>query len=427
MRVILIHHRLGGYSSHHFNEAHGFMRELERRGDQLVLLVNAQAPAGIVGELQAQAVLDDPTFRLEWSFEERSSRFRKMLHRWVDPLLKADDRLLLTISTQLEAHALTLWSQELPRRKRPWIVILFVSDRWNRSGSDEYERQASEFRKLKAAIGTLQAEDSARILFWALTDPLAAELSELLGTSVEVSPIPQILRLPDRRQATLLPHAADSIDTVPRSGDPQSSSTMRSEPPPQRVAILGGTRREKGSYLIPEIVRACRQLLNVEFLVQLTNNTLTAEETEILARVAEEPGVTVIRDAMSLVEYEAALTVSDIALFPYEVLPYRQRISGVFAEAAACGKPVVATAGTWMAGEIEAGRAAGVIAEDLRPGSIAGAIARCLAEGEPLRQAAQAAAAGWRKRDLTAFIDFMETQIILRSREAPSRRAWWRF
>ena len=46
MRVILIHHRLSGYSSHHFNEAKGFRRELERRGDQLILLVNAQAPSG---------------------------------------------------------------------------------------------------------------------------------------------------------------------------------------------------------------------------------------------------------------------------------------------------------------------------------------------------------------------------------------------
>jgi hypothetical protein len=417
MRVILIHHRLGGYSSHHFNEAHGFMRELGRRGDELILLVNAQAPPGIVAELRARAVFDDPTFRLEWSFEERSRRFRKMLHRHVDPLLKGGDRLLLTISTQLEAHALTLWSRELPRRKKPWIVILFLSDRWNRSGRDEYERQASEFHKLQSAIASLPEEDAARILFYALTDPLAAELSELLGTRVDVSPIPQPLRLPDYRQPAPSLHAEATTDTVLPSGDAPSPGSLISASHPPRVAILGGTRREKGSYLIPEIVRACRPLVSVEFFVQLTNNTLTAEDAEIVARIAEEPEVTVIREAMSLAEYEAALAVSDIALFPYEVIPYRQRISGVFAEAAASGKPVVATAGTWMAGEIESGRAAGAISEDLRPESFARAIARCVGEIETLQSSAQAVSVAWRDRGLSAFVDFMEREISRRSRD----------
>src|SRR5258708_32933133 len=81
MKVICIHHRLVGYSSHHFNEAHGLMRELGRRGRELILLVNVQASPRIVAELNADAVLDDPTFRLEWSFEVRSRRFKDVLHR----------------------------------------------------------------------------------------------------------------------------------------------------------------------------------------------------------------------------------------------------------------------------------------------------------------------------------------------------------
>src|SRR5258708_4569192 len=303
MKVICIHHRLVGYSSHHFNEAHGLMRELGRRGRELILLVNVQASPRIVAELNAHAVLDDPTFRLEWSFEERSRRFQDVLHRRVDRLLKAGDCVLLTVSTQLEAHALTLWLQELPHRKKPWIVILFVSDRWNRSGRDEYERQIGEFRKLSAAISSLPLEDAHRILFCSVTDPLAEELSELLGTKVEVAPIP-------------LPLAAVQL-----------SNPARAVPQLPRVAILGGTRREKGSYLIPEIIRACRPLVPVEVLVQLTNNTLTAEEAEVLGEIAEEPGVSVIREAMSLAEDEAALNDSDIALFPYELLPYRKRSS----------------------------------------------------------------------------------------------------
>ncbi len=87
----------------------------------------------------------------------------------------------------------------------------------------------------------------------------------------------------------------------------------------------------------------------VEFLVHLANNTLTAEEAEQLAQIAEEPQVIVIREPMSLPEHDVALNSADIGLFPYEVFPYRKRNSGVFAEAAAYGKPVV---GEFLAGEL---------------------------------------------------------------------------
>jgi glycosyltransferase involved in cell wall biosynthesis len=392
MKVICIHHRLASFSSHHFNEAHGFMLEFGWRGKELVVLANVQAQPRIVAELKAHAVLDDPTFRLEWSFEERSRRFLDMLHRQVDRFVKAGDCVLLTVSTQLEAHALTRWLGELPRRKKPWIVILFLSDRWNRSGPEEYERQIAEFRKLSAAISALIPEDSRRVIFCTLTDLLAEELSELLGTKVEVAPIP--------------------LDY----GDPRVYGSVKPASPLPRVAILGGTRREKGSHLIPDIIRACRSDVQVEFMVHLTNNTLTAEEIERLSLIAEEPRVSVIREALPLEGYKTALDSADIALFPYEVIPYRKRPSGVFAEAVAYGKPVVATPGTWMAEQIRAGRAAGTISEDLRPDSIARAVAQCVADLGPLQRSAQALSFEWRRRaSLSAFVDFVETQIALRS------------
>lgn len=403
MKYILLHHRLGGYSSHHFNEAQGFMHEFVRRGKELILLVSTQAEPRIVAQLEARAVLDDPTFRLEWSFEERSRRFLGMLHRQVDPIVKSGDCVLSTISTQLEAHALTLWLQELPRRKKPWIVVLFLSDRWNRSGREEYERQIAEFRTLRDAISSLDAEDARRVIFCTLTDLLADELSELLGTKVDVAPIP-------------LPY-----------GDAQVHSSAKPDSSLPRVAILGGARREKGSYLIPDIVRACRSHMPVEFLVHLTNNTLSAEEATRLALIAEEPQVSVISEAMTMLEYQAALRSADLALFPYEVIPYRKRPSGVFAEAVAFGKPVVVTRGTWMAEQIDAGRAAGTIFEDLRPDSIARAIASCVEHLESLRRSAQALSSEWRRTSsLPAFVDFVETQMTLRSQdEKPARWFLW--
>ena len=404
MKIICIHHRLAGFTSHHFNEAYGLMRDFERRRKELIMLVNIDASAQIGRELNAFPVLDDPTFRLEWSFEERSRRFREMLHKHVDRRLNGGDWVLITVATQLEADALTRWLQELPRRKKPWIIILFLSDRWNRAGRDEYDRQVAEFRILKSAITSLTSDDTRRMLFFTLTDLLAEELSELLGAKVDVAPIPLhygVLPLCDRYEITV-------------------ASTPR-------IAILGGARREKGSYLIPDIVRACQSRVHVEFLVQLINNTLTAEEFGELTLVADEPRVSVIREAMPLTDYQAALNSSDIALFPYEPNPYRKRTSGVFGEAVAFGKPVVVTAGTWMAEQIEAGRAAGTISEDLRPDSIADAVARCVADLDRLQPSAQALSSEWRSKvSLPAFVDLIETEVALRSQlTKPSRWFFW--
>jgi glycosyltransferase involved in cell wall biosynthesis len=400
VKFISIQHRLGGYSSHHFNEAYGFKRQFARRGKEFVVLANINAQPHVVRELDARPVFDDPTFRLEWSFEERSRRFVAMLHEHVDRLVKADDCVMVTIATQLEAHALIRWFHDLPERKKPWVVVLFISDRWNRGGRDEYDRQIAEFAKLRESISHLSPKHESRFIFCALTDLLADELSGLLGVTVRPAPMPL-----DYGQQ----------QTVSRSAIP-------------RVAILGGTRREKGSYLIPDIIRATRSRVDVEFLVHLTNNTLTAGEAAQLATIANEPGVIVIHEALTLDDYEAALSSADVLLFPYESIPYRKRTSGVFGEAVAFGKPVVVTPGTWMADQIAGGRASGTIAVDIRPTSIVEALAACLANLESHRASAESLSNDWRKTiSLSAFVEFMESEIATRTPpEQKSRRRFWR-
>src|SRR5205807_1020231 len=157
----------------------------------------------------------------------------------------ADHCVLITVSTQLEAHALTCWLAALPSARKPWVVTLFLSDRWNRSGQAEYERQVAEFRKLAASIASISPMDAHRLMFFAVTESLAEELTGLLGTPVAVAPMP--------------------IPCV----DPEEYFAARHVPGPPRVAILGGLRAEKGSYLVPSIVRACRSQVPVEFLVHL--------------------------------------------------------------------------------------------------------------------------------------------------------------
>jgi glycosyltransferase involved in cell wall biosynthesis len=415
LKFICIHPRFASLTSHHFNESWGFMQEFRRRGKEFLLLINVNASQRIAAEFGARAVIDDPTFRLEWSFQERSRRFLDMLHAEVDADLAADDCVMLTVSTQLEAHALVCWLRELPREKKPWVFILFLSDRWNRSGRDEYERQVGEFHILNAEIAKLTPEDAHRLLFCTLTDLLAEELTELLGTKVGVAPIP----LPYDE-----PGAEASVETLNTLRPPLPLRLLRglrglwvsSATRLPRVAVLGGMRREKGSYLVPDIIRACRAYVQVEFLIHLENNGLSTEDAARVRRVAKERHVVAIPGQVSMPAYHAALKSADIALFPYEIISYRKRNSGVFAEAVAYGKPVVAPRGTWMAQQIEAGRAAGSISEDLRPDSVARAVADCVRHLESLRQSALTKSAAWRKTTgIPAFVDFVEEQLARRS------------
>jgi glycosyltransferase involved in cell wall biosynthesis len=403
VKFITLHHRLGGYTSHHFTEAHGLIAECARRGRKLELLIHRHAPREIVRALGAKAVFDDPTFRREWSFEERSDRFVAMLHEHVDRRVRAGDCVMTTIATQLEAHALTRWLVELPRRRKPWVVITFLSDRWNRGTREEYDRQLAEFRKVRELLAAISTDDAHRLLFFAVTEPLAAELTGMLGRPVDYAPMPQAY--------------SDPLPKVPNARP--------------RIAVLGGMRAEKGSYLVPDIVRACSARLDVEFLVQLMNNSLSEEEAARIARIAAEPNVVVIPDAVKQEDYIAALSTADLALFPYEVIPYRQRTSGVFAESVVFGIPVLATPGTWMAQQIHAGRAAGIVFDELTPEAIARAVEQAVTTLDALRARAATLADAWRSTiSLTAYVTQVEHAIAERAgtgRGTGRAGGWWRW
>jgi hypothetical protein len=69
-----------------------------------------------------------------------------------------------------------------------------------------------------------------------------------------------------------------------------------------------------------------------------------------------------------------------------------------------------------MAEQIEAGRAAGTIFEDLEPDCIARAIARCVVDLKSFQQLAQALSIEWRnKSGISAFVDLMEDKIAFRA------------
>lgn len=389
MKLIALHHRLGGFGGHRYNEARGLIDECRRRGWELDLPISVHALPAVVERLApfARPVLNDPTFDFSRTFEQRVDEFVRQLRAHVEPALTADSRVLVTVATQCEACALARWARSLPETGVPSFFVLFLSDRWNRRGArpDELAEIAAAGREL----AQLSPARRRRFVLTASTPGLAAELSQRMGCAVAPGP------------AHLNYHGLAEI---------ARERTTRPLPARPVVGLLGGARPEKGSHLIPEIVAACRGRAPVRFLVHAWDDGAGPATIERLRLLAADPNVTIVDVPIEREAYERTLAEVDLLLCPYERVNYRQRNSGIVAEGAAAGLPCVVPTETWMAAEIEAGRIAGVGYAGDAPGDAAEATMRCLSDLAGLTRTAARLAGPWREsQSLGAWLDAMES------------------
>jgi len=198
----------------------------------------------------------------------------------------------------------------------------------------------------------------------------------------------------DYKALTLLP-----VGVVPiPHGDRPSAKSAQHAKRPLRFVALGDAREEKGFLEILEAVRivpGLRPEHEIEFVLHAyaPRSKRVADALDAFRRAAS-PNVTLVDVALSASEYETLLDSADAVLLPYHAEFYRSRTSGPFAEAVAAGKPVIVTAGTWMA---ECARAldTGIICADETPRSFAQAVVTASGEIARLEQRARAAAGRW--------------------------------
>jgi hypothetical protein len=87
----------------------------------------------------------------------------------------------------------------------------------------------------------------------------------------------------------------------------------------------------------------------------------------LLASVRARRNVQVIMDELAPDAYAGLLAEIDVILLPYDPRIFRDAVSALFVSAAAAGTPVITSRDTWMAGELRAGHAAGVLLEPFEP------------------------------------------------------------
>ena len=149
---------------------------------------------------------------------------------------------------------------------------------------------------------------------------------------------------------------------------------------PLRIGYFGVSKCDKGFHLMPAAIALCqRGGLNAEFVVQIQHNHWEPRTIEAERSLRALKGVRLLDGILSREDYNTWLSKTDAILLPYDPIAFGPaRGSGIFAEAVAGGRPIVATKGTFAGDSINKQQAEGEVFAPHTSEALAAAIARLL-------------------------------------------------
>ncbi|SFM08800.1 glycosyltransferase [Rugamonas rubra] len=286
----------------------------------------------------------------------------------------AADLVLVHTLGLLEMQAWLDWLVELaPARLRAlpaWRFVLRFDPAALEGGA------APGWGALRRRLGARQAELAQRVRWFADTERLAARYTALLGLPVALAPIP--------------------FDQRPLLAALRRGGVRRRPAGPATALYLGDARPEKGIEALPALARALwtshlrsgRLRLVVQANLNLPGGQGGAAEAVRALAGYPAPMVELIHAPMAPVDYYRRLAEADIVLLPYDAAAYRARSSGICVEALAAGKPIVTTAGSWMASQAGPEQAELIDGAHALPAALAALLERLPAAASAARRAA---------------------------------------
>lgn len=233
---------------------------------------------------------------------------------------------------------------------------------------------------LRRQLQKRQSVLQAHVHWCSDTDRLANRYAQQLGMSVSIAPIP--------------------FDQAPLIAALNNRKQLRQHGV-VTVIYLGDARPEKGfdcfGRLVTELWESHLKPRRLRFVFQANTNVPGGEGNilQVIRSLGQYPPsmVELINEPMTPQAYFECLVASDIVLIPYSVSRYHSRSSGVLIEALAAGKPVITTAGSWMATQVSETHA--VLIED--NSKLASALAGLLLRLPAAKRAAQQMAGRWQE------------------------------
>lgn len=156
--------------------------------------------------------------------------------------------------------------------------------------------------------------------------------------------------------------------------------------PFSRVWFAGAARKDKGFGKVVDLIEYASSLgLNIPFTLQTSSDHYGKYDAETKADITRLKSIPyshleIRADTLSKDAY-TNLFSGAICIQPYQSSDFADRISGVTLDALSAGSPIVTSAGTWIARQVERFDA-GVIVDTTSPGHMLTAIKKVIAEYE---------------------------------------------
>jgi glycosyltransferase involved in cell wall biosynthesis len=238
----------------------------------------------------------------------------------------SSDNMFVPTAGVAELDAVLGW---LGRSKtRQSVSILFRREIYRPGDIPKFALDASATREVKSRLVLLQDLcDRHDIRLLVDTLALAEQYRNLTSVRVEVLPIPV--------------------------GKPFGVTPDRDQKPPL-VLMIGDARTEKGFQFVPDVVQHYATQSKIQARFRFQSNYADGNDDHniklALSRLkGENFGNVELSDVpLSPEDYTAWLSEGSVVLAPYDPDAYSVRSSGVFAEALACGLPVITSCGSWM-------------------------------------------------------------------------------
>jgi hypothetical protein len=382
-------------AGHEFNELMGYREGANALNMPIRILVPHAADAALAEGVSAQPVLETmPGIHLV-----NSGAMLRDLTAFADgvesltPLWAALDREALTrndllLFVQANVFFIAGIGQWLARQRpeqRPRVFFRFTGGEVIDQTSGGWRDAAAFYRLATRDLNSREGSDG--VFFLVHNQTVARAVSHACNRRTFMMPLPKYL-------------------PAPRPAERGVASRNES-----RVYVHLNPRSLPLLEAVKELVRnLTRENPGLHFTFKFTgldSNCITWEASDALVHSHLE----VLDDDLGVDEYFAGIARSDVVLLAYPSEAYTSLKSGVFAEVAVCGKPVVAPAETWIARDMQEGHGVGHVFREPSAESIGAALMQVIEELPELTAAAQAIAE--RVRYDNASQRYLERMLVL--------------